>query len=96
MKLNEEKEWNKAEMEPGVPVDDVETMYGTRVRPSNRAEEALPKFESERSPETMSIRSGSMTPSAGCVSCSGTIVSWETFVLPCSVDSATSTMFHEQ
>jgi hypothetical protein len=56
--------------------------------PSNKADETLPKEEAASEPETMSIRSGSMTPFAGWVFCNGTIVSWEIFVVPCSVDPA--------
>jgi hypothetical protein len=75
LKLKEDKERNKDATAPEVPEFDVATMYGMNDSPSNNADEAFPKDESDKSPEIMSIRSGSMTPLAECVSCKGTIVS---------------------
>lgn len=86
MKLKEEKERNNDAIAPEVPEAEVATIKGIKVTPSNKADEAFPKDGSDKSPDTMSIRSGSTTPLAECVSCKGTIVSWETAVSPWNVE----------
>ena len=60
MKLKVGLELNNAERTPGDPEADVDVMYGIKLWPSNNAAEALPKDESSRRPEIMSIRSDSM------------------------------------
>jgi hypothetical protein len=59
LKLKDDKEWNSEDIEPGVPVDDEETMYGMIFSPSNKAEEAFPAGV-VRDPDIMSTRSDSI------------------------------------
>jgi hypothetical protein len=49
-------------------------MYGKNDCPSKRTDEALPKFDDARDPETINIRLSSMTEFAEWVSCRGTKV----------------------
>lgn len=75
MKLKLENEWKREETRPGPPVEEADMIYGIKVDPSKSAEDALPKDESAKAPDTRSMRSDSMMPLAEWVSCSGTIVS---------------------
>ena len=52
-------------------------IYGIKLDPSKSAEDAPPKDESVKAPDIRSMRSDSMMPLAECVSCKGTIMSWE-------------------
>ena len=80
------KEWNKEETEPGLPDWEVDTMYGESDCPSKRADDAFPNEVSESTPETIKTRSGSMTPLLSWVFWRGTMVNWETSVVPSRED----------
>lgn len=82
VKLKLVKEWNREETKPGEPDDEDDIMYGMKVDPSNRADDATPNDESANAPDTKSMRSDSITPLLACESCRGTMVSCEMFEEP--------------
>lgn len=88
MKLKLDKELNSEETKPAPPEAVEDMMYGMKTDPSNNAADAIPKEESERLPDTSSIRSCSMTPFAACVFCSGTIVNCDMLDVPCRLEPA--------
>ena len=73
-------ELNKPATVPGEPDWEVDTTKGVNDAPSNRADEALPKDESDSVPDIIKTRSGSMIPLLACVFCRGTMVNCETSV----------------
>ena len=57
-------------------------MYGIKLSPSNNIDEACPNDETTRLPDNNNIRSPSISPSAVCSFCRGTMASWVTALVP--------------
>ena len=76
-KLNFATELNKLATVPGEPDWEVDTTKGMNDAPSNRADEALPKDESDSVLDIIKTRSGSMVPLIACVFCGGIMANCE-------------------